>query len=207
MSLQDTLDQIQNIDFSDTEKIGVWPMPVRVFIWILVFALLIGATWWFFIRDMNDQLVGAQQREVTLKQDFEKKAAEAANLEVYREQMVQMDEQFQGLLARLPTEIALPGLLDDITEKAEDAGLILNEREFLAETKKEFIIEKPIRIRVTGNTYHDLGGFVSGVAGMPRIVTLHEFTIVPAGSRNEAGAGLAMNITAKTYRYAAAQGQ
>ena len=203
MSFQDTIEQLQNIDFSDTDKIGVWPMPVRVFIWLLVFALLLGATWWFFIRDMTQTLTLAEQEETRLRADFEKKAFEAANLEDYRAQMVAMDEQFQGLLAQLPTDIELPGLIDDIAEKAEGAGLILNKREFLAESKKEFIIEKPIQISVRGNSYHDLGGFVSGVAGMPRIVTLHDFTITPAsGDKNNSNSGLQMNITAKTYRYA-----
>jgi type IV pilus assembly protein PilO len=207
MALQDTIDQIQNIDFSDTDKIGVWPMPVRAFIWVLVFGLFIGATWWFFIRDMNNTLRRTQMDEVTLRSDFEKKAHEAANLEDYRAQMVAMDEQFQGLLARLPTDIELPGLIDDIAEKAEDSGLTLSRREFLAETKKEFIVEKPLQIVVRGNTYHDLGGFVSGIAGMPRIVTLHDFTVGPVGGeRRGSGGGLQMNITAKTYRYSV-QGQ
>lgn len=205
MAWQDTIEQIQNIDFSDTEKIGVWPMPVRVALWLLVFGLLIGATWWFFIRDMNLQLQRAQMRESELRQDFERKAFEAANLEDYRAQMVAMDEQFKGLLAQLPTDIELPGLIDDIAEKAEDAGLDLSRREFLAETRKEFIVEKPLEIVVRGNTYHDLGGFVSGVAGMPRIVTLHDFTIVPASGNTNSGGGLQMNITAKTYRYSSPQ--
>ena len=208
MSLQDTIDQLQTIDFSDTDKIGVWPMPVRVFIWVSVFALIVGGTWWFFIRDMNLTLSTAQQEETRLRADFEKKAFEAANLEDYRAQMVAMDEQFQGLLAQLPSDIELPGLIDDIAEKAEDSGLVLNKREFLAEVRKEFIVEKPIQIEVTANTYHDLGGFVSGVAGMPRIVTLHDFSITPTtpSAQNSAGNGLQLNITAKTYRYAA-QGQ
>ncbi len=198
MALQDTLEQIQDIDWSDTEKIGVWPMPVRAGIWVLVFALLVGATWWFFIRDMDSQLQVAQRKEGDLRAEFEKKAFEAANLDDYRAQMIAMDEQFQGLLSRLPTDIQLPGLLDDFAEKAEEAGLNLASRDFLAETKREFIVEKPFQVVVRGNTYHDLGGFISGVAAMPRIVTLHDFSITRPGGSN---GGLQMNITAKTYRY------
>jgi len=202
MAWQDTIDQIQNIDFSDTDKIGVWPMPVRVALWLLVFGLLIGAAWWFYIRDMTVQLQVAQEREVELRQEFEKKAFEAANLEDYRAQMIAMDEQFKGLLAQLPSDIELPGLIDDIAEKAEDSGLNLSRNEFKSEIQKEFIVEKLLDIVVRGNTFHDLGGFISGVAGMPRIVTLHDFTIAPAGGgQNNSAPGLQMNITAKTYRY------
>lgn len=206
MAFQDTIEQIQNIDFSDTDKIGVWPMPVRAAMWILVLVLLIGATWWFFIREKTDTLNVAKQREAELRREFETKAFEAANLEDYRAQMLAMDEQFQALLAQLPTDIELPGLLDDIAEKAEESGLTLTSRDFTSETQTEFIVERPMDIVVRGNTYHDLGGFVSGVAGLPRIVTLHDFTIIPAGgSRQDSLPGLEMTITAKTYRYGAAQ--
>lgn len=202
MAWQDTVEQIQNIDFSDTDKIGVWPMPIRLAIWLIVFALLIGATWWFFIKDLDVQLNSSVQREAELRTDFETKAFEAANLEDYRAQMVAMDEQFNGLLSQLPSDIELPELIDDVADKAENAGLILSKREFLTEAQKEFIVEKPFEIVVQGNTFHDLGGFVSGVAGMPRIVTLHDFIVRPVTAQsNGSTTGLQMSITAKTYRY------
>lgn len=208
MAWQDTLEQIQNIDFSDTEKIGVWPMPVRAAIWIALFAALIAATWWFFIREKTSTLQVAQQREVELRREFETKAFEAANLADYRAQMIAMDEQFKGLLAQLPTEIELPDLLVDIADKAEESGLTLVSRDFSNERQQEFIVERPMDIVLRGNTYHDLGGFVSGVAGLPRIVTLHDFTIKPAGgSRNDSVPGLEMQIAAKTYRYGTKEAQ
>ena len=203
MNLQDTLDQIQNIDFSDTDKIGVWPMPVRAAIWVLVFALLIGLTYWFFIKDLQLSLDSLKNIEVSKRAEFEQKAKEAANLEQYRAHMNKMRIAFDGLLNQLPKDIEIPNLIDDITEKAESSGLNLVSNDFLNEVVQEYIVEKPIKIVVAGNTYHDLGGFISGIAGMPRIVTLHQYSIKKRSQdkNNPQANGLEMVLTAKTYKY------
>lgn len=198
MAWQDTLEQIQNIDYSDVERIGVWPLIVRAFIWLFAISAIVFGAYFLFVKDMNMQLASVEQKEVQLRQTFEKKAHDAANLEEYRKQMVAMEEQFQGLVSQLPSDTEVPGLLEDIEEKGESTGLNLNSTTFQAEKVAEFYVELPIEVKVQGS-YHDLGGFVSAIAGMPRIVTLHDFDIL----QSKSGRGLDMTILAKTYRYKA----
>lgn len=197
MSWADTIEQIQNIDLSDIERIGVWPLVVRAAIWLGVFILILTATYFISIKDMNLRLQSAERKEVQLRRDFESKALEAANLDELKQQMATMEETFQGLVSQLPSDTEVPGLIEDIEEKGSVAGLSIGSTAFQQERAAEFYVELPIQIQVQGNSYHDLGGFVSGIAGMPRIVTLHDFEITPtSGSR-----GLNMRILAKTYRY------
>jgi type IV pilus assembly protein PilO len=122
----------------------------------------------------------------------------AANLERYIEQMKQMETSFGVLLRQLPSDTEVPGLLEDITRTGLGSGLEFEEIKLLPEVTQPFYIELPIQITVTGG-YHDLATFVSGVAGLPRIVTLHDFDIAPADP--EGGSKLRMSIQAKTYRY------
>jgi type IV pilus assembly protein PilO len=196
MALADTLEQIQNLDLSDVDRIGVWPIAVRVALWLAAIALIFAATYFVFIKDLNQQLQSAEKKEQQLRQTFTTKALEAANLEELKQQMVAMEETFRGLVSQLPSDTEVPGLIEDIEEKGAAAGLNIHSTTFQQERAAEFYVELPIQIKVQGNSYHDLGGFVSGIAGMPRIVTLHDFTIAPAGSQ-----GLDMSILAKTYRY------
>jgi len=196
MAIADTIEQIQNLDFTDVERIGVWPLPVRVALWVLVVAVIFFAAYFVFVKNLNLELSGAENKEVQLKQTFESRAREAANLEELKEQMVVMEETFKGLVSRLPSGTEVPDLIEDIQEKGTAAGLNIVDRIFKPEKAEEFYVELPIELKVQG-TYHDLGGFVSGIAGMPRIVTLHDFTIRQA----ESGRGLDMTILAKTYRY------
>jgi Tfp pilus assembly protein PilO len=142
-------------------------------------------------------LANAEQLEITLKRDFEKKAFEAANLQAYERQMVEMEESFGALVSQLPSDTEVPGLLEDITNKGELNGLTINTIDLLEERPQEFYVELPIQINAVGS-YHDLGAFISGMAGLPRIVTLHDFEIVAEGNATNM---LKMNILAKTYRY------
>lgn len=196
-SFADTIEQIQNIDWSDVDRIGVWPLVVRIALWVGAMAVILGGTYFFFVKDMNLRLQSAERKELQLRRDFESKALEAANLEELKQQMVTMEETFQGLVSQLPSDTEVPGLIEDIEEKGATSGLSIGSTAFQQERAAEFYVELPIQIQVRGNSYHDLGGFVSGIAGMPRIVTLHDFEIKPtADSRS-----LSMSILAKTYRY------
>ncbi len=196
MAVSDTIEQIQNIDFSDVERIGVWPLPVRLALWVLAVAVIFFAAYFAFVKNLNLELGSAENKEVQLKQTFESRAREAANLEELKQQMVVMEETFKGLVSRLPSGTEVPDLIEDIQEKGTATGLNIVDRTFQPERVEEFYVELPIELKVQG-TYHDLGGFVSGIAGMPRIVTLHDFTI----KQEDAGRGLNMTILAKTYRY------
>jgi type IV pilus assembly protein PilO len=198
MSLQDSMGKLSEIDFNeiDFEKIGVWPLPAKIFVCVLLVALVFAGIYYFKIRDLNMQLAGVEAKEQSLRQTYTSKSFEAANLEAYKAQMEEMKITFDSLLSRLPAKTEVPGLLEDIGTRGSESGLTINSVAIQPDVIAEYYIEVPIAIDVQGG-YHDMGGFVSGVAGMPRIVTLHDFTI----DTIKEGRGLNMKIGAKTYRY------
>ncbi|MGD8175928.1 type 4a pilus biogenesis protein PilO [Marinimicrobium sp. ARAG 43.8] len=198
MALSDTMEQIRNFDVNDIDfdRMGVWPVAGKVFVCALL-ATVILVGWYFYkIKDLNHQLDRVVAEESSLRQNFETKSFQAANLQEYRDQMTEMEKSFGALLARLPSDTEVPGLLEDIDARASESGLDINSIRLESEQQSEYYVELPISIDVDGS-YHDMGTFVSGVAGMPRIVTLHDFTI----ARKANGGTLGMQIVAKTYRY------
>lgn len=168
-----------------------------MFTGILVFVAIVVAGYYYHLESLENQLRQVEQTEVELKRDFEKKAFEAANLEAYKAQLIEMQESFGALVSQLPSDTEVPGLLEDITNKGEVNGLQIDSIDLLDEQKQEFYIELPIEINAVGS-YHDLGAFISGMASLPRIVTLHDFEIVSPGEQTHR---LEMRILAKTYRY------
>ena len=199
MNLIEQLQALNEFDLADLdmENIGSWPPVLKGIVLTLLFILLLVAGFYLHVDDLNIQLTGIEQEEQTLRQDFEKKAFEAANLEAYKAQLVEMERRFGALVAQLPSETEVPGLLDDITDKGELNGLSIPRIDLLDEQAQTFYVELPIAIEATGS-YHDLGAFISGMAGLPRIVTLHDFEIAVD---SEAMPMLQMSILAKTYRY------
>lgn len=192
-------DELKNFDWNDLqniETIGVWPGPVKVLLIILVFAGCLGGGYWFHIKPLQSSLATVAAEEQTLRNDLETKAILAANLEAYRAQLQEMQDSFGALLRQLPGETEVPGLVDDITVQGIGSGLEFSTIRLEPEVQQEFYIELPINISVVGD-YHDFGAFVSGVASLSRIVTLHDFLIRTGASRSE----LMMDITARTYRY------
>lgn len=197
--MNELMEQIQGFDINslDWDRVGVWPLIGRVIIWILLAVVILVATYFLAVKDKNTQLETAERKELTLKKDFEKKAFEAANLEKYRKQIADMEDSFDALKKQLPDDTEVPDLVDDIDEKGVQSRLIIDSIKLETEKPAEFYIELPIDIKVSGG-YHEFGAFVSGIAGMPRIVTLHDFSI-KRGS--DSGSTLNMEIQAKTYRY------
>lgn len=196
--LQKIFEDLQNFDINDVERIGVWPLPIKIMICLVLAAIIILLGYFLFVKDKTIELGSAKGQEMTLRSSFESKAFEAANLAAYREQMSQMEESLGTLVSRLPGDTEVPGLLEDIDDKGLDSKLSINSISLQREVSAEFYIELPIKINVSGG-YHEFGAFVSGVAGMPRIVTLHDFNIV----RDNRSSNLNMEILAKTYRYKA----
>lgn len=200
MSLNDSLASIRKIDINDLDlnNIGSWPAAAKVIAGILAVVLVLALGYNFHLKDLQLNLERLQSDEGTLKQQFSTKAFQAANLEAYREQMKEAEVSFGALLKQLPSDTEVPGLLEDITRIGLDSGLEFEEIKLLPEVTQPFYIELPIQIKVVGG-YHDLATFVSGVASQPRIVTLHNFELVPAeqGSTSK----LRMSVLAKTYRY------
>ena len=199
MNFSEQLKALNEFDLSDLdmENIGSWPLALKVIVLGLLYAAILIAGFYFHVEDLNKRLSVVEQEEQTLRQDFEKKAFEAANLEAYKAQLVEMEQRFGALVAQLPSETEVPGLLEDITDKGEMNGLRIKRIDLLAEQAQTFYIELPIAIEAVGS-YHDLGAFISGMAGLPRIVTLHDFEITLDA---DAAPMLEMSILAKTYRY------
>ena len=199
MAFEDTMRSLREFDVNslDFDNVGSWPIAIKLLIWALLIAVVLAAGYYYHIEELQVQLAKVEAQELELKKDFEKKAFQAANLDAYRQQMVEMEESFGALVSQLPSDTEVPGLLEDITNKGLLNGLDISSIDLQKETAREFYVELPIAINASGS-YHDLGAFISGMAGLPRIVTLHDFTITSSG--NDAN-HLRMNIVAKTYRY------
>lgn len=200
MRLSDWFEGLRKIDINDldTNNIGSWPPAIKALAGILLMILVLSLGYSFSISDLQSQLELQREEESSLKEQFANKARMAANLELYTQQMKEMENSFGVLLRQLPSDTEVPGLLEDITRTGLGSGLEFEEIKLLPENTQQFYIELPIQITVTG-AYHDLATFVSGVAGLPRIVTLHDFDLAPANP--EGGPKLRMSILAKTYRY------
>lgn len=199
MAFQDVIEDLRGLDLGElnAENIGSWPLAVKVIAWVLAFVLVMVLGYFYNISDLRQQLAQVEQKETELKKEFEDKAFKAANLDALRTQMKEMEESFGALISQLPSDTEVPGLLEDITNKGVESGLEIKSIKLQPEVAKEFYIELPINIEVTG-TYHDFGTFVSGIAGLPRIVTLHDFKMT---SDPKTPGVLSMSISAKTYRY------
>ncbi len=198
MDIRQSFKQLQEIDLSelDFNTIGVWPLPVRIILLVVLFVAVLAGAYYFHISDLNQNLENQQKREVELKKEFEEKAFEAANLEAYRAQMLEVEAAFEALLAQLPSDTEVPGLLEDITEIGHGSSLDIQSITLQQERAAEFYVELPIRFVAQGG-YHDFGSFVSGVSSLPRIVTLHDFSI----TRGRGSSALQFEVLAKTYRY------
>lgn len=199
MKILDQIRALNEVDLAnlDFENVGSWPGPLRVLLAILLFLLLAAGGYFYHLDGLNQRFASEQAKEVELRREFERKSFEAANLDAYRVQMQEMQESFGALVSQLPSDTEVPGLLEDISAKGQQNGMSIENIDLLDEVTEEFYVELPIAITATGS-YHNLGAFVSGMAGLPRIVTLHDFDIVMVGDDS---AELVMEITAKTYRY------
>ncbi len=182
---------INNLDFNNT---GSWPVGVKFICYCIVFSLVVFAGVHFLISEKHQQLEREVAREADLKNEFTTKSFRVANLDALRIQMADVEERFSEILKQLPTDKEVPGLLEDISDIARQSGLSIHTIALQPERRSDFYIELPINIEVTGS-YHQMGEFVSGIAAIERIVTLHDYTIRPADNN------LSMVINAKTYRY------
>lgn len=181
MVIDDIIDSLKNFDtdqLNDLNQVGSWPTAVKVIIWTLVFAGAMTAGYVLHVTNLQSDLQQVQQKEVKLRKSYEKKFFAAAHLDAYRKQQLQMEESFQAILRQLPGDTEIPGLIEDITLVGLKNGLSFTSIDLQTEKSHEFYVEKPIKIVVNGR-YHDLGAFVSDVADLSRIVTLHDFSISP----------------------------
>lgn len=194
MNMNFNLSEI-DINDLDLENMGSWPVAAKV-IFAVLLAIAVSALSYFMLVDSKiDELEVAQKNEIELRQLYRTRYASAVNLDLYKQQMVEMEQTFSFLLKQLPTTHETPGLLDDITYVGTTSGLTFIRINWEPEIEKEFYTELPIKIEVIGD-YHQFGNFVSEVAKLPRIVSLHDFAI-----QTEKDERLRFNVVAKTYRY------
>ncbi len=190
------LEELRSLDPRDP---GRWPFVFRAGAVLAAFVVAsAGLTYYFVWSEQRPELQQHQAEEQTLRQEFKTKHAKAVNLEVYKQQLKDIERSFGALLRQLPGKTEVPSLLVDISQTGLAAGLQEKLFQPEAEVKKDFYAEKPIKIRLTG-TYHQFGEFVSGIAALPRIVTLDDISIKP--DNKDAYDALSMELTAKTYRY------
>lgn len=190
---------VEELRALDVNDIGRWPLVFRLVVIMLVFAVVLGfGIYWTIVEDRAPQLKRAQDEEQTLRVAFESKQRKAANYDEYKKQLEQMEQSFGTMLRQLPGETEIPSLIVDISQTGLAAGL--QERLFQPqpEIPKDFYAEKPILIHLSGS-YHEIAKFVSGVAALPRIVTLHDINVRPDDAN--AFDRLSIEVTAKTYRY------
>jgi type IV pilus assembly protein PilO len=190
------VDELRSLDVND---IGRWPLVFRVAVIGIVFAVVLGfGIYWTIIEDRAPQLKRAQDEEQTLRVAFENKQRKAANYDEYKKQLEQMEQSFGTMLRQLPGETEIPSLIVDISQTGLAAGLQEKLFQPQPEVPKDFYAEKPILIHLSGS-YHEIANFVSGVAALPRIVTLHDINVKP--DNTESFDQLSIEVTAKTYRY------
>jgi type IV pilus assembly protein PilO len=190
------LEELRSLDPRDP---GRWPFAIRVGAVALAFVVVTGLLTYYFVwTEERPELQQHEAEEQTLRAEFKTKHAKAVNLEVYKQQLKDIERSFGALLRQLPGKTEVPSLLVDISQTGLGAGLQEKLFQPEAEVKKDFYAEKPIKIRLTGS-YHQFGEFVSGIAALPRIVTLDDISIKP--DNKDAYDALSMELTAKTYRY------
>ena len=182
----------------DPNNIGSWPVAARAIVILLLSVALLFAGYYLDTSDQLLELETAQNKETSLKKEFETKQAKAINLEAYKEQMLEMQRSFGALLQQLPGKTEVAELLVDISRIGIISGLEFELFKPEAETPKEFYAELPIKIRVKGH-YHQFGNFASATAALSRIVTLHDLAL--SSSKKKGDGRMTMEATAKTYRY------
>jgi type IV pilus assembly protein PilO len=191
-------DQLRTLDPRDP---GRWPLAVRGFFVALIFAVCAGLAWYMLVWNEDRPLLQkAEADEQDLRSQFENKQQRAVNLDAYKAQLAEMERSFGAMLRQLPGKTEVPNLLVDISQTGLAAGL--QEKLFQPGSEKGngFYAELPIKIKLVG-TYHDFGAFVSGIAALPRIVTLDDIQIAPLTDKAGGYDNLTMDVTAKTYRY------
>lgn len=191
------LEELRTLDPRDP---GRWPFPIRAGAVALCFVVLSILGFYLLVwQNKQPELAGLENKELQLRSEFRTKHQKAVNLDVYKQQLVDIEKSFGAMLRQLPSKTEVDNLLVDISQTGLAAGL--EERLFQPQTeiKKDFYAERPIKIRLTGG-YHQFGEFVSGIAVLPRIVTLQDIQIKPA-ERTSGYDQLQMELTAKTYRY------
>lgn len=181
--------------YLDPNDIGAWPVVPRVTVLVVLFVVILAAGWWFVWNDQLDTLTNRQQEEEKLKQEYLDKKQQAINLDLYTQQLAEIDRSFGALLKQLPNKSEVDALLQEVNQAGLGRGLQFELFKPGQEQIKDFYAELPVMVRVTGS-YHDLGAFSSDIGKLPRIVTINNVSI-----SNASGGQLSLDAVIKTFRY------
>jgi type IV pilus assembly protein PilO len=193
-----TWDEIQH--HLEPDNIGTAPMAIKASVFGFLFVAIIAAGIWFDTQEQLLVLERHEKKEFELKEEFKVKADQAAKLELYKEQLAEMEASFGALLRQLPETTEVESLLVDVSQTGLAAGLEIKKFRPSEEEKKGFYAELPISLEVSGS-FHQLATFISGIAALPRIVTISEMKLQPFQEAEQTTGKLSMTATAKTYRY------
>ncbi len=193
-ALQGFQRQFQNLDPKDP---SVWPAAPRAALLLFIAGLVIGAGWWFYLSGFEDELTASQAQELKLKEDYKTRLRKAVNLDALRKQREQVLQYVTQLEKQLPSKAEMAALLSDINQAGIGRSLQFDLFKPGQTVVKDYYAELPITLKVNGK-YHDIGFFAADVANLSRIVTLNNIALAPA---NKDSATLALNATARTFRY------
>jgi type IV pilus assembly protein PilO len=180
----------------DPQDPGLWPLAPRVVVLLVLFVLLVAASWWFGWSGQLETLDAQRAQESSLRDDWLAKKNQSVNLEEYRRQLAEIDKSFGALLKQLPSRSEMGDLLVDINKAAQGRGLAVELFKPGGEAVKEFYAEMPITLNLTGG-YHDIGAFTGDIAKLPRIVTLNDINLA-TGAKDGV---MTLRTTVKTFRY------
>ena len=194
----------QQFNTLDSNNFGSWPLSVKITCWIFLFFLVCAIGYFLALKPKLDAIDQAHAQEQNLLNEFKDKDSKLRNLQQYQAQLQQMEMNFNQQLQQLPKETEIPSLVEDINLTGVNSGLKFKNIRLEPEVTQEFFIEQPIAIEATGD-YHSFGSFVSGIAALPRIVTLHDFVITATQSQDKKSdiPTVDYSLKAKTYRYIA----
>jgi type IV pilus assembly protein PilO len=191
---------LEDINNLDPKEIGIWPWPIKIVVILVACALIAYGAWYFHLEAKKQALDKVVGQEVSLRKEFQSKHIKAVNLEKYVQQLADLQESLGTMLQQLPNKTEVPALLVDVSQTGLAAGLEFKRFQPGGERRLEFYAELPINIEVVGG-YHQFGEFISGLAALPRIVTIHNINITPRGKGKAGGQELTLKAVAKTYRY------
>ena len=198
----------QQFNTLDMNNYGSWPLSVKITCWIFIFLAVLALGYFVVIKSQLEAIANAQAKEQSLLNEFKEKDSKLRNLQQYQTQLQEMEANFNQQLEQLPKETEIPSLVEDINLTGVNSGLKFKNIRLENEVKQEFFIEQPISIEATGD-YHAFGAFTTGIAALPRIVTLHDFTVEAKQDTEKKSDIPVINYTvkAKTYRYVGADEQ
>lgn len=181
----------------DVDRIGSWSLRLKAAVALVLVSSVLVMGYWLLLRSPVNQLAQLREAEVTLKTEWASKVAQTSSLEAYLAHMRELETVFSGVLKQLPSQAEVPGLLEEVSRIGQISGLRIEHIQWSPEVLQPFYAELPLKLVLIGG-YHDLGRFVSQMASLPRIVTLHDFTLAPLNETNDGQ--LRMTLLAKTYR-------